>query len=306
MGGDLEFNFSIDGYPTSFLLLPYIVANLPQQFRNKWTFRPYLPGSGGCVRKFSMENITIDTDNLYVSVKRGKDKTVNLRFYAKLWESMNEIDCLLPFTLLLNMSIGEALSHLYVASVEKATKFTNDMIPLTKLEQWLLKKVCKNGEIPDPAMQLILYKGNPDHSNKLRHDIVIGGANYMPLLSEYYSCQSEAYESFISFGVKPIYIFYHHGETNLKTAVLRRQALADKLISDVLGERGTGNEIGIFIGGATGLQRNYIDLLLFDERAFMEKANSFFSTMPMTVSYKDFNSFRKTSQICGLQVTTNV
>ncbi|MCL2154295.1 MAG: hypothetical protein FWH53_01385 [Leptospirales bacterium] len=291
IGGDNEFTFAVNGNDALFFLLPYITTNLPEQYCDTWRFFPFMQGTGGQNFGFNMYEASVDTDDVMVSVIPNEDgKTGDLRFYAKEWETLDERECFSAFYTLLELCVGEALANVCVNKVEKANSLEDGMLPLTKLEQWMLDKFCENGEIPNPAERYFVYEIQPKEDPELRQDIFIGTANYAPLLNDYFNDDDYSYQTFIDFGAKPIFLYYYYDEESKerKEILNERNALMDKLEEEVLGERGSGREIGLVFGGAMGEYRAYIDLLLYDEQLFMEKALKFFADSPYMIFGKEF------------------
>ena len=279
IGGEHEFTFTVSGNSAMFFLLPYITANLPQQFRDKWKFFPCMPGTGGNNFGFRMieHDKIVDTDNVFVSVTPDEEnKSVDLRFYAKEWEVLDDNNCYNAFFTLMDISIGEALAHAYINKVDRATAHTDDMIALTTLEKWLLDNLCEDGKIPNPADKYFAYQQKPDgNTNPPRLDIFTGSGNYTPIINDYYNGEDITYKTFAGFGAKSVFLYYYYDEkADQKVVLNQRYELQYKLEAEVLGERGSGKEIGLSLGGAMGNWCAYIDLLLFDDEAFFEKAKT--------------------------------
>ena len=291
IGGDHEFTFAVNANDALFFLLPYVTANLPEPFRDKWTFHPCMQGTGGQNFGFAMYETQVDTDRVMVSATPAEGgQTADLLFYAKEWESLEENNCYNAFYILMELSIGEALANACIEEVKKADSPTDDMFPLTQLEQWLLDTLCENGEAPDPANRYFAYSGKPDTENpQLRQDVFAGSTNYMTIINGYYGGKDNCYQTFAGFGAKPLFLYYYYdGEADRKTILNERYDLTDKLEAEVLGERGTGQEIGLMLGGAMGEYCAYIDLLLYDEQAFMEKARELLADSPYMIFCKEF------------------
>lgn len=49
-----------------------------------------------------------------------------------------------------------------------------------------------------------------------------------------------------------------------------------------------GNELGLVLGGASGVNNNYIDVLIFDENEFFEKCKSWGKENNIKMHYSDF------------------
>ena len=297
IGGDHEFTFAVSGNHSLFFLLPFVIANLPDQYRDKWTFFPCMPGTGGQSYGFRMYDVMTDSDNVMVSAVPDKEgKTANLRFYAKDWDALSERDCYNAFYTLMDICIGEALSASCINEVKKTDKLEKSifspkksMFPLTQLEKWLLDNLCENGKTPDPSESYYVYELEPQDNPESRLDIFIGNTNCLPLVNCYCGGDDSYYKALISFGAKPIFLsFCYSVEDDCNTVLQQRNDIMDRIESEVLGERGSGKEIGLMLGGAMGLSRAYIDILLFDEQTFIEKSKALLADYPIMFSREDF------------------
>ena len=67
-----------------------------------------------------------------------------------------------------------------------------------------------------------------------------------------------------------------------------RAELASRLETEVLGQRGSGQELGVLLGGADGLQHGYIDLLLYDTEAFLASVGQLLKDYPYTFYLSPF------------------
>ena len=293
IGGNNEFTFATEGNAALFFLLPYVVANMPEQFRGKWHFFPCMQGTRGDNFVFRMiEHVdSVDTDNVYVTASISEDKqAADLRVYVKEWEALDDNQFLGAFFILMDIVVGEALSYTCIRNVERVRGRTDGMISLTNLGKWLLDNLCEDGKVPDPANRHSSYQQTPDeNAMPPRNDIFVGVTNYMHTISGYHMRDSYVYDTFVRFGAKPVFVYYYYGEgDNQKEVLNRRYELMDKLEAVVLGERGSGKEIGLMLGGAMGKWCAYIDLLLFDEQEFMQRAKALLADEPTMFFGKDF------------------
>ena len=102
---------------------------------------------------------------------------------------------------------------------------------------------------------------------------------------------NEKYETFTGFGAKPVFLYFDYptnDKTDQQAAFEKRNEIIDMIEEKILGECGSGKEIGVLLGGAMGAYRAYIDLLLYDEQLFIEKACRLLKDEPMMILYKEF------------------
>ena len=289
MGGDHEFTFAVSGADERFFLLPYVTANLPEQFREKWTFFSCMQSVGGKEFGFQMHGTRAGNDDVMVlPVPDEEDKRADLRFFAAPWAELEDNNCYGAFYTLMEITIGEALAHSCVGEVTRADAAEEGMIPLTQLEQWMLDHLCKEGKVPDPAQNYFVYQLEPEDGPLPRKDIFIGSGHFAPIINGYYSGKDGSYDTFSAFGAKPVFLYYTY--ENRDTMLEERNALMDKIEAEVLGERGSGQEIGLVFGGAAGQRYAYIDLLLYDEAAFFEKIQALLQEFPRVMLCKEFRA----------------
>jgi len=293
MGGDYEFTFTVSGNDALFYLLPYVTANLPQQFRGKWKFFSCMPGAGGENYEFRMleHDKNVDTDNVFISAQPDEEgKTADLQFDVPQWADMDDDNCYNAFFILMDIAIGEALAYTSLRNVERATAQTPEMIPLTQLAAWMRTNLCENGAPPDPADRHTAYKQTPEENARPpRNDIFVGAINYTRLISQYFQRDNFTYDTFTNFGAKPIFLYYYYSDKDDQKEVLnRRYDLQDQLEAEVLGKRNSGEELGLMLGGAMGQWCAYIDLLLYDEAVFLEKAKALLADVPVMFFCHEF------------------
>ena len=290
VGGDHEFSFAVNIDNAQFFLLPYVVANMPEQFRDKWTFHPWMQPAREKDLSIRMHGVEVSSDNVMVQVYKNEDGMLaDMRFFAKELKRLKDDQAYEIFYTLAGSIIGEALGACCIGIVKRARSLKRDMIPLTQLEDWLRSHLCENGELPSPADSGSVYTMIPSEG-KPRMDIITGYTHHVPLIEGYYGGDSAAYDRFVEFGAKPAFLYYSHIETvnSLDPALGERNTLMEKLDAEILGASGSGQEIGLLMGAALGESCAYIDLLLYDEQAFLERAKAFFTGFPRSVIYKEY------------------
>lgn len=89
-------------------------------------------------------------------------------------------------------------------------------------------------------------------------------------MADYYNGSTELFDRLNRFGAQAVFIAFPYEnkeEGDGKTVLDFRYELEDRLAAELLEPEG----LGLLLGGAIGTGTCYIDLLLFDESAFMEK-----------------------------------
>ncbi|MCL2149247.1 MAG: SMI1/KNR4 family protein, partial [Methanomassiliicoccaceae archaeon] len=288
VGGDHEFTFAIDGDYAMFFVLPYVTANMPEKYRGKWHFFPCMQGTHGESFGFRMCGAAVETDRVMVSAAASGNGVADIRFHAKEWASLEESDRYTAFFVLLDITVGEAMANICLGDIEWADAPSHHMFPLTQLEEWIRENLCEDGQPPDPLQRIFAFEREPEGDGP-RDDVFAGYASYMNFMQEYDEGEDAAYQRVAALGAKPMFLFYNYDRDSTGEEVLNeRQSIMDDIEGKVLGEPGSGREIGIVLGGASGRSYMYIDLLLYDEQAFMEKAREMFAASPFMVFGKEF------------------
>ncbi|MCL2142456.1 MAG: tetratricopeptide repeat protein, partial [Methanimicrococcus sp.] len=172
IGGNHELTFSVSGRYYLFYLLPYLTSRLPEQFQNKWKVFPYLPGTSGEKFGFGMFGQTIGTDEVMVKADYDlENDSFGLSFYNKLLSELDENECYNAFCIMMDITIGEGLAHIYINNVKKADSLEDGMIPLIELEAFIKESVSKAGKeiLLHPDERYGSYKFQPQENEELRY-----------------------------------------------------------------------------------------------------------------------------------------
>ena len=297
IGGDHEFTFAISGNRFLFWVLPYVVAAMPEQYRDKWHFFAGMSGARGHNFGIDMNGIRVDAESVLVSlVPDEKEQHASIHFYNPDICSLPENEAYNFFFTFLDILVGETLSLLCINDVELALAPESDMFPLTQLEQRLKETICKNDKVPNPTERYGAYQRRTIENGRLtpRADIFIGTGSYLPLVRDYFEQEHAEFDNFADLGVTPVFLTYEYDidgnadEKARKKALDDRYDIVDRLNAEVFGTFGSGKEIGVTLGGAMGQSRAYIDLLLFDRERFIERARAVLASYPYYFTITEF------------------
>ena len=277
LGGDYEFTFTIEGKNYLFYLLPWLVEQMPEQFRGKWHFFPCRQGTHGESFGFQMYGKDVQLDEVMVGLKYKEDQNYfDIRFYDEQLCSLDDNSCYNAFYIMMELTIGEALSHIYIGNVDKADGMEAGMFPLTRLEACMTVALeeAKKEILTRPDERYSVYRMEFDTVKDLRYDMVIGTTCFSDLLQDYFNGETENADKLAACGSKAVFLVMPVGEADRSGMLKLRYEIEDRLTAEVLGKKGSGREIGILLGGTMGRDNLYIDLLLYDAPAFMEQASS--------------------------------
>ena len=292
VGGDYEFTFAVSGRDYLFYLLPYVVSNMPEKHRGKWNFYPHMQGTRGQDFGLQMHGAKVEAGKVMISLSIEENASkADIQFYSKGLASLSENECYSAFYILMENTIGEGLARTCVGNVELVKKRGLTMFPLTKLEEKLARKLCKDGKIPDLAEQYFTYRFEPREDELLRSDIFIGTGNFGAIINDYYAGEGRCFNDFAGCGATAAFLFYSYDEeteSERKEVLAQRYEIMDRLEEEVLGARGSGKNIGLMLGGAMGTQYAYIDILLYDLQVFADKARNVLKDYPRNFSLSEF------------------
>lgn len=136
------------------------------------------------------------------------------------------------------------------------------------------KEVCDN-----PCDVYTCYRFEPRENEELRYDVAVGTTCFSSLMTEYYQGSTELFDRLKEFGAKAAFLAFpveDEEEGEDRKVLGFRYELEDRIEEELLQPEG----LGIMLGGARGLGTCYIDLLLFDEPAFIEKIIPFLKDYP--------------------------
>lgn len=292
MGGRHEFSFAVEGQEHLFYLLPYLIRRKPQGLRHDWQFSPCLQSSRGESFDFGMYGIRVSTNAIRVSTGYDPDNnTFSLRFYHPDLCGLPEEQCFNAFYILLELTIGEGLSYVYVGDVQRADGPEEGMFPLTELEARIEEALDAMGHsrIVSPEERYTTYQLKPQAGGGLRRDVIAGVTCYIGLLNDYYAGEARAAGALAACGAKACFLFFPYPGEDRGDVLQARYDLEERLQDEVLGPRGSGRESGIVLGGALGVDHAYIDLLLYDEPAFLQRVRPLLAALPYDFSLADFD-----------------
>lgn len=302
LGGDYEFTFSVEGSTHLFYLYPYVVSQLPAQFRDKWHFFPFNQGTDASF-SFGMYGVNVDMAQVQVSATYQEDiNAFNICFYEEHLCSLEEAQSYNAYYIMMEIMLGEGLSYQYVGSVERVDAPLENSMKLPELRAYITDTLKAHGkEIFDNPQQVYTgYRFEPQESEELRFDVVAGSSCFQPLVADYYNGSEELFNRLNRFGAQAVFIAFpydNNEEGDGKRALDFRYELEDRLSEELLAPEG----LGLLLGGAVGTGTCYIDLLLFDEPAFMEKIVPFLKDYPQYRFY--LSDFRQGSDLCRLYET---
>ena len=282
IGGDHEFTFSVEGWPDLFIIYPYIISCMPECLKGKWKFFPFNPGKVG---SFAYRVHDTDVDMGKIMVKASYDEkreNFNIRYYDKNLCALPEENSDGNFHVILELVLGEGVSFKYVNGIERASGIEEGMIALSGLRQHIEAIVKSHGHefFENPKDVYTGYQLTPKESDELRFDVIVGSTCLDSIVADYYHGSTEIFDHADGFGVQALYMVFQNGvgEDNILNF---RHDLEDRITEEILEP---GN-LGVITGGATGTEYSYIDLFVYDLRAFVKKV------IPLLDEYPEYSFY---------------
>ena len=282
-GGNYEFTFTIEGKEYLFYLTPRIVAAMPEKLKSKWKFFPYMQKQDIANSNFRMYNKDLSFKEILVSAEYDENTNFfNLKFYNKKLNELEEDYAYNVFSIMLEHAVGENILKLYLlGDVEKADKKLDGMIELTKLYDFIIDTLKNKNKqiITDPVNNYTVYKWEPT-DNFFREDIFMGSTCYMELIDDYANYNVDAFINISKMGARAVYLAYEFSENedndfedeNINQKLFDEGNKITDELEIIMGEKGSGKEIGIVLGNAYGITGGYIDLLLYNQDEFIKRA----------------------------------
>lgn len=293
IGRDYEFSFSVEGWPDLFILYPYIISRMPDCLKSRWKFNPFNYGTDKAFG-FRMFGIDLDTSQIMVRASYIESSgTFKIYYYEKNLNKLSADESDDAISVILGNTIGEAISFMYIEGIERVSESEDDMISLYDLRKHI-KKILESHDkklFDNPKENYIGYQINPKESNELRYDVILGYTCLDSLVQDYYNDSTDIFDHVNSFGAQAVFIAFQNPDNLEENEILNlRHNIEDKIIGKILEPM----SLGQVIGGATGTQNSYIDLIVYDFDAFVNAVTPMLKQYPQIPFY--LSEFRRHSK----------
>ena len=262
---------------------PYIVAKAPAEIRRKWEVFSCIQPLPSPDTSFNVDDQTIKTADVMddqtikiadvmVAFEYNKEgKYFDLNYHNPSLAQLDKTESLEVFYSILEEVIGGGPIRNYIKNMEQAES-PEDMFPLTQLPEAMKRTLEENGIVYnlEPAMPYWKYERQPDEKdNMVRLDIIKGTTNCVPLVDQYYNKEYQLYFDFTSCGIAPMMLIIDQPDGMDTDDFIDSLRDVQDRINDLFQQ--PGNIDGMILGGAYGwCGRGYIDLLVYNKKAFME------------------------------------
>ena len=289
-GGRRQFSFSAGGQEPLFYLLPYVVSRKPGSLSD-WRFHPFVSGSGGASFDFLIYNTRCSTDQISLALRFDPDSaSFQLEFYHPALCELDPPRQMSAFYAMMDLTIGESLSWLFIDGAQPLESPTDNMFPLSQLEARMREALqAMNLPLPNrPDERCVRYGFRPRKSIFPRFDVFEGTTCYTGLLNDYYGGKTEQFDALQAYGARACYLSYPRAPALDAGQARQMRYELENVLQQALGPKGSGLETGVVLGGALGRERCYIDLLLYHEPGFASLTQDALAGYPYFFSLADF------------------
>lgn len=212
------------------------------------------------------------------------------------------------FDLLLDMALGEIVNMRYVDTIDLSDKpFESGAIPLLELRDVMKERFGEKEDWDSAESYLDTVSGfemkprefAEDEYPAPRLDSFVGFSCVPQFMIEYMNGEHDAVNKADNDGVAagfiffPVHVFEDDEKAKRGEKILGFRDELESLITKRAGDN------VVFIGGASGIDNCYLDLLAFDIKAVLDAAVEFFSTQKI-VPWAFYQSYRTDVKVLAL------
>ncbi len=123
---------------------------------------------------------------------------------------------------------------------------------------------------------------NPQESDELRYDVIIGSTCLDSIVADYYNDSTDIFDHVNSFGAQVVFIaFPNPDDTDGNDILNLRHDIEDRISDEILEPM----NLGQVIGGATGIHNSYIGLMVYDLITFTHVVKPLLAQYPKLSFY---------------------
>lgn len=201
--------------------------------------------------------------------------------------------------ILLDQAVGELAEMKFFSNIEFIDKpLVRPSISLHELMDDLVSNLSINREqLLDEQWYIDLYSAyhmNPHEDSKdgMRWDIISGSTCFLPMMNAFYGKKTYITDSLEEDGIIGGYLFYPIDNIESDSRGTQLLDLRDAITAEL--ERSLPDSF-MFVGGATGVNFGYIDLIAWDIRDVLEKLPEIAEKYGL--SWISFREFRQDAEI---------
>ncbi len=144
---------------------------------------------------------------------------------------------------------------------------------------------------------------NPQESDELRYDVIIGSTCLDAIIADYYNDSTDIFDHVNSFGAQVVFIAFPNPDDTDSSDILKlRHDIEDRLSDEILEPM----NLGQVVGGAAGTENSYIDLIVYDLITFINVVKPLLAQYPKLSFYlSDFRQHADLIQLTKATSSTN-
>lgn len=260
-----------EGNRVKWILYYYWMIMAPAELSIRWNFYAAKPPVAEALPvSFNMYDIEVsDTDfDIYAEVNRSSS-VIDLYVHAPKFDTCTEQQKYTILYVLLEHYLGEINLMEYVGDITFVAEGEEqgDRVDAVNLLFFLNDHIDKNKwlAINKPTDCFSTYSMDPveEDTLDLREDVIAGNSSCIPVINEYYNDDPTAFRFAMENGALIGFFYYDNTRFTPQTSVAFREEMTEKLL-----ESTKGMNIVDVIGGATGLDYSYLDVIVYDFEAF--------------------------------------
>lgn len=262
----------------------------PEGFNN-WVIHACLPplSQKALNTVLRIENIEYGADDFQVFYDIDEEsRCFNLEIYCPAFATMDANKALEIGYYMLELFIGEAAFEGYINQVnviDQVSEDSNTHIALSHFYECLLEIVedKKWSVYNDPTAIYRVYQINDDKiSEDVRKDMKVIFTIHANLMNEILNDEQHLSTQFFDFGGEFGYLYYQHYKNEVNDSLVRQSL--EKSLNELLYPLGIARSIG----GAIGTKYAYIDLAIFDKKAFISALSKINEKLDIKLVYESF------------------
>ncbi|MGL5317147.1 MAG: hypothetical protein ACRC9Q_00380 [Bacteroidales bacterium] len=260
-----------EGNRVKWILYYYWMKMAPAELGVRWNFYAAKPPVAEPLPvTFTMYDIEVsDTDFEIFAEENRIGAVIDLFVYAPKFDTCTEQQKYTIFYVLLEHYLGEVNLMEYIGDITFVAKDqeTGERVDAVSMLSFLNKHIRKNEWvlIDKPTDCFSTYSMDPveEDTLDLREDVIAGNSSCVPIINEYYNDDSTTFRFAMENGVMIGFFYYDNTRFTPQTSVAFREEMTEKLLGQI-----KGRNIADVIGGATGLDYSYLDVIVYDFEEF--------------------------------------
>ncbi|MGL4780593.1 MAG: hypothetical protein ACRCXN_07170 [Bacteroidales bacterium] len=263
-------NLRIEGNRLIWFLNDYWKRKAPSGLSERWIFNAALP--------MTNDNTPIDLDvygkeinandfDIHAETNRQEAK-INLEIVAPKLKDSTDQEKYSTLYLFLEHYLGEIEVMEYIGDIEFTDKPAYpDKLKFPEFAAYIQGRIDEHKwlRVDKPTSNFSTYSMDPveEDTLDLREDVIAGNSACIPIINAYYNDDPTLFRFAMENGVFLGFFYYNNTKITPDTSVAFRAEIEQKLEEKI-----NGKGIADLIGGATGLEYSYIDIIVYDMDLF--------------------------------------